>query len=196
MIPLRHTGSTSSHEDFLSFKSAYTVEQYLNGEWQDTIDVIACEVEMPSVAADREHLLSRCAYLPSSGEWLENFLASEEGQRQINAGNLSAIAIGFPSSSPNTGIDYDIPNADAKISTEAVVLHCLASKSSQTSCLAIHPLASDVQFPGFSGAPAFARITAAGQSRYALLGMVITGSATHLNVLRLAALTEAALGNA
>ena len=196
MIPIRHTGETSSPKDFLSFASAHTIEQYLDAEWQDTVDVIACEVEMPDVTADRDHVLGRCAYLPSSGAWLESFLASEDGQRQLRTGELSAVVLGFPRASPNNRVAYDTPDADAFISSEAVLLHCLASESSQPSCLTIQPLEPEIRCSGFSGAPVFARVATSSQCRYALLGIVITGSATHLNVLRLTALTEAALGDA
>jgi hypothetical protein len=195
MIPIRHTGRTSAPDDFLSFTVAHTIEQYLGGEWQDTVDIIACEVELPQAGTDRDHILGRCAYLPSTGAWLENFLASEDGQRQLRAGELAAVAIGFPRASPNNHIAYETPEADAIISTEAVVLPCLASESSQPSCLAIRPLAIETPCSGFSGAPVFARIGMRGQSRYALLGNVIAGSATHLKVLRLTALTETALGD-
>ena len=196
MVPIRHTGKTSAPEDFLSFASVHTIEQYLDGEWYDTVDVIACEVELPQVGADRNHILGRCAYLPPNGAWLEDFLASEDGQRQLRTGELSAVAIGFSRASSNNSVDYDSPDADAVISTEAVVLPCLVSQSLQPSCIAIWPLAPEVSCSGFSGAPVFARVEAYGQSRYALLGIVITGSKTHLNVLRLTALTEAALGDA
>jgi hypothetical protein len=196
MIPIRHTGNTSAPEDFLSFATAHTIEHFVDGEWQDTVDVVACEIELPQDGTDRNHILGRCAHLPSTGAWLESFLASGDGQRQLRTGELSATAIGFPRASPNNRITYDTPEADAIISTEAVVLSCLASASSQPACLAIRPLAPELPCSGLSGAPVFARITVDGKSRYALLGMVITGSATYLNVLRLTALTEAALGDA
>jgi hypothetical protein len=196
MIPIRHTGTSSKAEDFLSFATAHTIEQYLGSEWQDTVDVIACEVELPESEADRNHILGRCAYLPSSGAWLEDFVSSEDGRRQLATGGLSVVAIGFPRASANNRVDYDTPKADAIISTEAVILPCLASESTQPACLAIRPLASEVPCSGFSGAPVFARVAVGRQSRYTLLGIVITGSAAMLNVLRLSALTEVALGDA
>jgi hypothetical protein len=196
MIPIRHTGRTSAPEDFLSFGTAHTIEQYLDGEWHDTVDVIACEIDLPQAEGDRLHVLNRCAHLPPNGTWLEDFLASENGQRQLREGRLSATAIGFPRASENNFVAYDSPSADAIINTEGVVLPCLARESSLPSCLAIRPLASEVRLSGFSGAPVFARISTGSQSRYALLGIVVTGSETELHLLRVTVLTEAALGDA
>lgn len=196
LIPIRHTGETSSANDFLSFSSGYTLEQYVGTEWQDTVDVIACEVEIPQPLIDREHLLGRCAKLPLSGGWLESFLASEEGDRQIQSESLHAVVVGFPAASENTFVDDDEQDADAVISAEATVLNCTVSKSSQPSCLAIRPLTPGVRFPGFSGSPVFARVAAKGGKQYALLGMVITGSSSHLEVLRLSVLSNAAFGSA
>jgi hypothetical protein len=196
MIPYRHTGQTASPNDFVQFEAGYTLEQYVDGTWDDSVDLLACPVKQPARTKDYQHLLARSAKLPSQAEWLDEFVQSEEGERQISAGNLAAVVIGFPRESPNNVIHYGSAGVPTSLQTEAVVVSATVSRSSQPDCLSVTPIGCAYAFPGFSGAPVFARIASRHGPQYALLGMVLCGSSTVLHVLTVGKLLEAAVGDA
>lgn len=191
LIPYRHTGKTSSPEHFIQLDTGFTIDQYRDQELQGSIDLIGCPILQPTRSKDFKHLLSRSAKLPSSGAWLEDYMISIDGQKALDAGDLSALVIGFPRGSPRNGIHYAEQNQESLISTEAVVLLARVGFSELEDCLRLEPSECPYDFQGFSGSPVFARISSDNGPQYALIGMVVCGSSTSLNFLRVGRLIDA-----
>ena len=195
MIPYRHTGRTASSDDFVQFESAYTLEQFLDGEWQDTVDLITCPVKEPSRSRDLRHLLGRSAKLPPSADWMDTYLASPAGSEALARNSLAAVLIGFPRGSPNTFIAYADTPAESLLRAEALVVPVTVGRSSLTDCFAIEPAGCPYPYSGFSGSPVFARVAPPHGPQYTLIGMVVCGSTSVLHVLRVGRLLEAAIGD-
>lgn len=196
LIPIRHTGHSTSADDFIEFGDTYRLEQYLDGQWHDSIDLLVCEVRPPRRPQDFQHLLTRSAKLPRSAKWLQEFLASPTGLALAAERSLAGVIIGFPRSSPLCNIDYGEPGAETFIQTEAVVIPALVGFSDQPDFLSVEPIDCPYEFSGLSGSPVFAKVASSNGPQYALIGMVICGSSTTLNALRLEMLLEAAPGDA
>lgn len=193
MVPYRHTGSTTSPDDFVQFEDGHTLELFLDGVWDDSIDLIACAVK-PARVCDYQHLLARSAKLPASAAWLDAFLQSDHGRQQLATGELAAVVVGFPRHSPNTAITYGGDTFRGLVKTEAMVVSATVGSSALQDCLTVTPTGCPYPFSGFSGAPVFARVASRHGPQFALLGMVLCGSSSSLNILRVGRLLEAAIG--
>lgn len=188
MVPYHHTGSTISQDDFIQVNIGFTVG---SSALDDCVDLIAFPVGKSKLSQDFDHLVARCAKLPASSAWLEDYMASEHGRRAIDSGKCSAYAIGHPQGSPKNAISYADEGGESIISTEAVVLEGRVTKSTLDGHLAFQCDPSPYGFSGFSGAPVFVPIKTHTGQQFALLGMAVCGSMYTLNLLPLGRLLEA-----
>ena len=193
MVPYRHTGSTNSPDDFIQVSTAFTIGGYAP---DDFIDLIGCPVEDAKRSQDFNHLLARCAKLPASAAWLEDYMASAHGRRAIESGQHSAYTIGHPRGSPKNAIAYADEDGESVVSTEAVVLQGRVTQSKLPGHLALQCDPSPYGFPGFSGAPVFAPVETPTGRRFTLLGMAVCGSTQVLNFLPVGRLLEAVTSDA
>lgn len=193
MVPYRHTGSTNSPDDFIQIDTGFTIG---GSALDDCVDLIAFPVGKAKRSQDFNHLLARCAKLPTSASWLEDYMASEHGRRAIESGQDSGYAIGHPRGSPRNAIAYADEGGESVVSTEAVVLEGRVTQSKLHGHLALQCDPSPYGFPGFSGAPVFAPIETPTGQRFALIGMAVCGSTHALNFLPVGRLLEAITSDA
>lgn len=193
MVPYRHTGHTNSPDDFIQVDSGFTIGGSAPDEW---LDLIAFPVPATGRTNDFQYLLARCAKLPSSGAWLEEYIASEHGGSTIMSWQYSAYAVGHPQGSPRNAIDYADKGGESVVSAEAVVLEGKIAQSNLQGHLPLRCDPSPYGFPGFSGAPVFAPIDTPTGRRFALIGMAVCGSPHALNFLPVGRLVDAVASDA
>lgn len=188
MVPYRHTGRTNSPDDFIQVDKAFTLGGPAPEDW---LDLIACPVQATDRTEDFEHLLARCAKLPASGAWLDDYIATARGRSAIASGCYSAYVVGHPQRSPRNAIDYADHGGESVVSAEAVVLEGRIAHSNLQGHLQFRCDPSPYGFSGFSGAPLFAPIDTPTGRQFALLGMAVCGSTLALNFLPVGKLIEA-----
>ena len=193
MVPYRHTGKTNSPEDFIQVDTAFTIVGFGS---DDYVDLIGCPVKVARRPRDFNHLVARCAKLPVSAAWLDDYVTSEQGRCAIESGQNSAYVIGHPKASPRNAIEYAEEGGESVVSTEAVVLNGKVTQSDLPGHLSLHCDPSPYGFPGFSGAPVFAPVETPTGRRFTLLGMVVCGSTHKLNFLTVGRLLKAITGEA
>ena len=155
MVPYRHTGKTNSPEDFIQVDAGFTIGGSAPTDW---LDLFVCPVANTTRSEDFSHLLARCAILPASGAWLDDYMASEDGHRAIGSGQNAGCVVGHPRGSPRNAIAYAEEGGESVVSTETVVLDGRVAQSKLQGHLALLCDPSPYGFPGFSGSPVFAPV--------------------------------------
>lgn len=188
MIPYRHTGSTSSPDDFVRIETAFTIG---GDDPADRLDLVACPVLPSSRLRDFKHLLARSVKLPQSGAWLDEYIASQQGHAAIAAGSYAGYVIGHPRASPRNAITYGDAGSDSVISTEAVVIQGKVAFSGLSGHLALRLESVSCGLSGFSGSPVFAPISVQAKRCFSLIGMAVCGSTQALNLIPVGRLLDA-----
>lgn len=192
-VPYRHTGVTTSPDDFIQVETAFTIGE--PGSVEQT-DLVGCPVLPAKRDKDWEHLLSRAARLPASGKWLDEYLASQQGQAAMATGSYAGYVIGHPKDSHGNEIRYGESEAVAILSTEAVSIEGKVSFSNLSGHLELHLGPLPFSLSGFSGSPVFAPVATPRGRQFTLLGIGVCGSSQSLNFLPIGRLLEAIDSNA
>ena len=192
MVPYRLEGRTSGAQDFIQVNSAIPILQCIDDVFDYRLDLVAYPILEPPRARDRQHLLSRCAKLPPTGDWLERFLTTDVAKNALASGEtLLAQCVGYPECVSGTNIKYGIGGVGMEISTQLVVASGKVVWSSIEHCLRLEGVTWHDDLSGFSGAPVFARLPSEHGPQFALIGMIICGSSNHVSFIRVGTLVKA-----
>lgn len=188
-IPFYVTGATRTATDYVRFDLARKLAE--DEDHSSLLDVVALRVKEEK-KSHHQHLLSRAAKLPPTGDWLNRFSASDLGQEAVTDGAIQAVVMGYPNEGTVTSIDYD--GALPDVLFQHVQFDAILRRSPLDNCFRLDQVSWPGALAGFSGSPVFIHFTNRHGKQAALAGMIIRGSNGICHFIEISILVEAVGG--